>query len=353
MRAKSTTSLAVAAAILLLAAGPAGAQPDDAKRAAAEHFSLGEAAEKREDWRAAIAEFKLAYEAKPHHAPLYKIAKDYERLEDWRSAADYYEQYLAENPAARDRDKLAAKIDELRARADAAMPDPRSTQGLLVVHSNVDGAQVIVDGQVLGQTPFEGAVAAGPHRVDVTLDGYTPQERSVQVPAGGSEQIRALLIAKAVEPERRGGWLIGFGYGVDFTQTATRYVLSFGGRLPGERFEAGFDVGLFGPNDAGVGLSGRVYFSTGKVRPYARAGVSIGKTTSGISEARTFGAEAGGGVLFTPFSNLRPGQRSSVEYFVELSGRYTTGGLDDDTDTANDVSTFLLPIQGGLVVRFR
>jgi hypothetical protein len=343
----------IALLLTALLAAPWPARAEDPRKVAAEHFSLGEAAEKRQDWRAAIAEFKLAYEAQPHPAPLFKIARNYERLEEWRSAVEYYQRYLDESPDARDRDKVAAKIEALQKNVEAEAPRPQATEGLLVVQSNVDGAHVAVDGQVLGDTPFEQAVPAGPHRVDVTLDGYAAVQRDVRIPAGGSEQIRALLIAAAVEPEHRGGWLIGVAYGFDFTQTSGRYVISFGVRFPGERLETEAEYGAYGPNDVGLGVGARLYFSLGKLRPYLRVLGTIGRSTSGSTDARTFGLEGGAGLLFATFSNLRPGQRGSVEYYVELTSRYTMGGFDDDADTGNDVATFLLPLQAGIVFRFK
>lgn len=350
----------LAVVIAVTVAAPT-ARADDAsdRRQAAEHFALGEAAERREDWKTAAEEFRKAYDFKPHPAPLYKVARNYERLEDWDRAVEYYERYLAEAPDAQDREKVEAKLVDLRKKADAARPRPTATTGLLIVRANVDGAQVIVDGQVVGVTPFQGLVAAGPHEVDVVLAGHGTAHRRVEVPAGGSEQIRENLGRTDGGPGggasevKKGGLVLEVSYGLGATTGAVRYIFGVGLRGAGEKIQVGAFLGLLGVNEAGIGLDARYYFATGKVRPYLRGAATWGKASSGVYEETVYGAEVTGGVIFAPFRENNPAA-SRLEYFVEVGARFTFGGLEEDEMIGSDLATdrVVVPIMFGIVWKF-
>ena len=53
--------------------------------------------------------------------------------------------------------------------------------GRLVVKANIDGAQIKIDGRVLGFTPHAEDVAAGTRRVEITADGREPITRVIEV----------------------------------------------------------------------------------------------------------------------------------------------------------------------------
>jgi hypothetical protein len=351
--------------VLLLLVRASAAWGDDAKKRAAEHFALGEAAEKRSDWRAAIDQFKLAYDIKPHPAVLYKIARNYERLEDWDSAVDYYERYLEESPEASDRARVEERLEGLREKAVQSRPPPREGTGLLVVHANVDGAQVIIDGQVFGVTPFEGLVGSGPHTVEIVMPGHAPEKRQVNVSPGGTEQIRATLVRTGEAPDEpspyRGGFLMGLAYGYTPVGGAMRLIWHLGWRTPEERAELNLFLGIFGPNDSGFGADVRWFFARDKVRPYAHLAATYGKATGSVStqEENTYGLEAGVGVIFAPFNRLTTasGARSTFsmsEYYIEVNARYTLGGIEDTEAMPVETETvpFTLPIQVGFIIRF-
>jgi len=68
--------------------------------------------------------------------------------------------------------------------------------GTLVVDSTPSGASVYVDGSYQGTTPLTVKVQPGPHEVNVTLKGYEPYTKTVNVPPGGTVRMAAKLEKK-------------------------------------------------------------------------------------------------------------------------------------------------------------
>jgi len=74
-------------------------------------------------------------------------------------------------------------IDEIRVAAYRLVA-PASLVGNIAVLSDVAGAQVSLDGQALGTTPLQGALAGlsvGVHHLSVTREGFTPFDEDVPV----------------------------------------------------------------------------------------------------------------------------------------------------------------------------
>ena len=65
--------------------------------------------------------------------------------------------------------------------------------GRLRVVSNITGAQVLVDGQLMGAVPFEGEVGSGPHRLRIESDGMKAFETQVDIRPGQLTPVRARL----------------------------------------------------------------------------------------------------------------------------------------------------------------
>ncbi len=62
------------------------------------------------------------------------------------------------------------------------------------ISSRPPGAIVLVDGQVVGTTPFHGEVDPGARRFRLQLDGYDPAERTVELVAGGDYKVAFDLV---------------------------------------------------------------------------------------------------------------------------------------------------------------
>lgn len=65
--------------------------------------------------------------------------------------------------------------------------------GRLRVVSNVQGARVVVDGQLMGTVPFEGEVSGGEHQVRIEADGMKSFETDVVIRNGQLTPVRARL----------------------------------------------------------------------------------------------------------------------------------------------------------------
>ncbi|MEE2787963.1 MAG: PEGA domain-containing protein [Myxococcota bacterium] len=66
--------------------------------------------------------------------------------------------------------------------------------GILTVDSQPAGADVIVDGQQLGQTPFKGAVMPGSHELTLHLPDHVLFRSHIELDAGQEERVEARLV---------------------------------------------------------------------------------------------------------------------------------------------------------------
>jgi hypothetical protein len=177
----------VAAALVaasLAAATPARA--DDVAEAKA-RFRRGADLYRQRRWRDAMAEFEAAYRAKPHGVVHFNVAQCRERLEDWPGALRSYHDYLREVPDAADRAAVRASMARLEARLAAA-----GTQALLV-YTDPPGAHVALDGGTRGTTPLHAALAPGPHRLSLALDGYERVDEQVELAAAAARVVEVVL----------------------------------------------------------------------------------------------------------------------------------------------------------------
>jgi hypothetical protein len=398
-----TSRIPFLALALILATAPAHAD----QKAAAEHFALAESAERRRDWRAAIDEYERAYEASPHPSVLYNIGANYQRLGEHRAAATYFRRYLDESGAPSDRAEVEARIETLRARpsqveikvnppgaqvfvdgADrGAGPitveldagrhsiyaahagrtsdvrelvleygDPITVTidldaypGILVVRADINGAEVRVDGDLVGHTPFSGLVTSGKHKVSVVKAGYGIVERDVDIPPRGSQQVRVQLPrldtgeadAPVSEPAR---YVLDIGYGLDTANSGLRYLLGFSYRASGGRWDVGAMLGkLHNESGGAFGFQGRLFIATARLRPYLRTAYLAYRP--GVSDSATSRLEGGAGLLVS--GQEMPGKTMALEYFIELDAHVRLGSSDLMDDPAAGVA-----IVGGLGFRF-
>jgi len=89
--------------------------------------------------------------------------------------------------------------------APVAPSPPELSTGRLLVRTTPAGASVSVDGRDYGKTPATVRdLARGGHRVRVTRDGYTPQERRVVIsPSRPAQSVNIALVAVRVPPPTR------------------------------------------------------------------------------------------------------------------------------------------------------
>lgn len=65
--------------------------------------------------------------------------------------------------------------------------------GSALISTDEPGALVQIDGKVSGFTPAILSLPVGPHRVSLTLKGFRPEERAIDVGAGGETQLDVVL----------------------------------------------------------------------------------------------------------------------------------------------------------------
>ncbi len=105
--------------------------------------------------------------------------KDEVKLTGWLFSADG-KALVAQSVYCRDcrNDTLGPTAEDL---ARALFSQSATGAGRIAVSTTPPGARVSVDGAPVGATPIEHGLRAGPHVVDVTLDGFHPVRRDVDV----------------------------------------------------------------------------------------------------------------------------------------------------------------------------
>jgi hypothetical protein len=179
MTCRRTVCLAVlmSLAIPLSLRSVAHAQP--AASAAAEagkHFQRGVTLYNEADYRAALVEFRRAYETTPNAAVLYNIGQTYYQLQNYAAALVALGRYLTEaGPTAPHRRDVEATIDTLQSRV-----------GKVAISTSAPGADITVDDELVGKTPLDEPVlvSVGRRKITALRDGRVTETRFVDVAAG-------------------------------------------------------------------------------------------------------------------------------------------------------------------------
>jgi len=136
------------------------------------------------EFKLALAEFERAYAVAPNYRIQYNIGQMHLQLNSYAAALAAFEKFLTDGGDEIDAERRAAVAGEL--------PRLRARTGTLSVSSNVQGAEVRVDGVVVGLTPMSGLrLDAGVHNVILTKDGRSTSEI---VTVGGDDSQVALEI---------------------------------------------------------------------------------------------------------------------------------------------------------------
>ncbi len=168
---------------LAAAASSAPARADEAtdakKKEAQAFFEEGLRLAKANDARGALTAFREAYARFPSFRVLYNIGQLCARTGDGACAVRSYERYLRDG----DKDVPAKRRKEV----EAEIRQLSRTLGRVAVTTNVTGAEVFVDDEPVGRTPFSEAVAVsgGSHKVSATADSARA-EKTVTIVAGST-----------------------------------------------------------------------------------------------------------------------------------------------------------------------
>ena len=147
------------------------AQVDEART----RFSRGVELYKEGDYRAAIIEFKRAYQLAPNFRVLFNLGQAHQELQDYAAALGAFERYLKDggSEVAADRAELVEnEIQKLRGRV-----------AMLLVKVNVSGATVSVDDVSVGISPLDGPIriSAGRRKVSVSKSGHQSASQNVEL----------------------------------------------------------------------------------------------------------------------------------------------------------------------------
>lgn len=161
------------------------AETPAAVKKAGKHFQRGVALYNEADYRAALVEFRRAYEVAPNAAVLYNIGQTYYQLQSYAQALTTLERYLAEaGDNATHKKDVEETVDILKSRV-----------GKLAIAVNLDGCEVTVDDELAGKTPIGEPVlvSIGRRKVIAMCEGRAAETRIVEVAAGDLLEVKIAL----------------------------------------------------------------------------------------------------------------------------------------------------------------
>jgi len=166
--------------------------PSSPMKEAGKHFQRGVSLYTEADYRAALVEFKRAYEIAPNAAVLYNIGQTHYQLQNYAAALSTLERYLTEAGAAAPH----------RAEVEQTMETLKARVGKVEVTTNLPDCEITIDDELVGKTPLAQPVlvSIGRRKVTAMHDGRPPETRFVEVAAGDTVKMALNL----TEPERGG-----------------------------------------------------------------------------------------------------------------------------------------------------
>lgn len=176
----------VTALVSALVVSPVAARADTpatsaTAKDAGKHFNRGVSLYNEADYRAALVEFRRAYEIAPNALVLYNIGQTFYQLQNYAAALTTLQKYLAEaGPTAPHRRDVEQTIETLQARV-----------GRITISTNLADCEITIDDELAGKTPLgePQLVSIGRRKVTASHAGVPPQSKLVDVAAGDTVQI--------------------------------------------------------------------------------------------------------------------------------------------------------------------
>ena len=150
---------------------PSKAHVEEAKK----RFQRGKELYEENDYQAALAEFRRAYELAPTFRLLYDIAQVSYQLQDYPGALRHFTKFLQEgqgNIPAQQREDVQREIDRLKTRVAS-----------LRITTNIPAAEITIDDVPMGKAPLRDpvVVSAGRRKITAVLRGHAPATKIVEV----------------------------------------------------------------------------------------------------------------------------------------------------------------------------
>jgi len=149
-------------------------------------FRRGAEAYADERYAEALQAFEASYRAREVPVVLFNLAQTLRALDRPAEAIEAYRRYL----------RTDAELDEeRRAAVDAVIAELAPRVSFVRLEVFPDGAEVSVDGRVLGRAPFEDRVAVDPgeRRFEATAEGHVEATRTVTLAVGERATLRLAL----------------------------------------------------------------------------------------------------------------------------------------------------------------
>jgi hypothetical protein len=178
-------ALALAVPPVITSSQPAvAAEPTkEAKDEASTRFKNGLELFKEGDYRAALIEFRRAYELVPNYSVLYNIGQVHMQLQDYAGALTALQGYLTDGGSAIQGDR--------RAEVEKDVEKLRSRVARIEIITNPADADVTIDDVAVGKTPLAKPVLTNPgrHRISASKAGRTSASRQVEVASSDSIKV--------------------------------------------------------------------------------------------------------------------------------------------------------------------
>ncbi|MEO7330491.1 MAG: PEGA domain-containing protein [Minicystis sp.] len=138
----------------------------------------------------ALAAYSDAFSITKDPALLYNMGRALQALNRFPEALDKLEAFDAKASA-----ELKAKVPRL----PKLIAELKARVSTLIVHTNVEGARVLVRSTVVGKAPLAAPLrlASGPAEVEIEADGYFPAKKSVKLEGGAELRVDLDLFSKA------------------------------------------------------------------------------------------------------------------------------------------------------------
>lgn len=157
--------------IALTAAPQLFAQQEDQAK---EYFLKGKALVEEGAYKKAIIELKASYEIKAVPIVAYNIGLCFDKLQQYADAIKFYRQFALQAEEAALKEKVTQRIKELE-----------KFIGTIVLEVNEEGAEIIVDDKLVGQSPLEKILMeTGEHDLLVRKTGFFDIKKKFAIASG-------------------------------------------------------------------------------------------------------------------------------------------------------------------------
>jgi hypothetical protein len=173
---------------------PGAATPTGVEALAGELFDKGNVFYKQSRWAEAEVQFQKAWDVRRGFDIAANLGDCELQIGQVREAAEHLAYAIREFP-------LSGKT-ALRERLQKRFAEAREQVGILKVSADAEGAELVIDGLVVGRSPLSSEVFVDPgvHAVEARLTGYEEARASLEVPKGSSKEVRLVLEKKIAPP---------------------------------------------------------------------------------------------------------------------------------------------------------